>query len=286
MSRPELRNHKPPRLSQRQRDRAAVQRRHKFAEAYVALRENGKSDTAAAAEAALHCGYATGYAWHLINHPQVKAFVEGRVARHLERAEVNSEAILRYWWDIATCELPFPPAGPCRYCWGVDHQYQYTQSEARTALRKHTGDQLKKAVHLRVPFDDLGGTGFDRTKKPHPHCPECNGQGRNYLLVIDRDKLSHAQRHAIDEIRVHKDGSVSLKMRDRSRAMENLQNLMGLIQPRKPLEVLDPQRPLGENVDIVLQTAIDQGLLKMPLSPLPVLEHDGRTEQLADLDAG
>jgi len=265
-------------------------KRRKFAEEYLALRENGKIDATAIEEAAIAAGYkatsalSRGHA--LLRHPEVIAILDGAVTRHMERAEVNGETILRYWWDIATCEIPFPPAGACRYCWGEDHQYQYTLDEYRRAMRKHTSEQLKKSPHARVPFDELGGHGFDRTKKPHPYCTECNGEGRNYAFVVDRDKLTPAQRQAIDEVRVHKDGSVSLKMRDRSRAMENLQSLMGLIQPRKPLEVLDPQRPIEENVDILLQTAIDQGLLTRatPL-PLPVIEHDGRTEQLADADA-
>jgi hypothetical protein len=158
-------------------------------------------------------------------------------------------------------------------------------------MRKHTSEQLKKAPHNRVPFDDLGGIGFDRTLKPHPHCPECHGLGRNYAKTIDRDKMTEGQRAAIDEIRMHKDGTVSLKMRDRSRAMENLQQLMGLIQPRKPLEVIDPARPIEENVDILLQTAVDQGLINIAqpplLKPSPVIEHDdGSTEQLADAATG
>lgn len=266
-------------------------KRRKFAEEYVALREAGKQGAEAIEQAALAAGYAEKSALRLghmlLNHPDVQKIVEGAVARHMERAEVNGETILRYWWDIATCEIPFPPAGACRYCWGEDHQYQYTLDEYRRAMRKHTAEQMKKSPHARVPFDELGGYGFDRTKKPHPYCTECHGEGRNYVMVVDREKLTAAQRQAIDEVRVHKDGSVSLKMRDRSRAMENLQSLMGLIQPRKPLEVLDPQRPIEENVDILLQTAIDQGLLTRaaPPIPLPVIEHDGRTKQLADADA-
>jgi phage terminase small subunit len=271
--------------------REIQQRRKRFAEIFLTLREKGIGDTQAVRQAAMGVGYTKGSAQSMgskmLNDPFVRRIIEGAVARHMERAEVNGETIMKYWWDIATCELPFPPAGPCRYCWGEDHQYQYTLAEYRNAQRKHTSDQLKKSPHLRVPFDELGGIGFDRTKKPHPYCTECNGEGRNYMLVIDREKLTPAQRQAIDEVRVHKDGSVSLKMRDRSRAMENLQQLMGMIQPRKPLEVIDPQRPIEENVDILLQTAIDQGLINMqpPSVPTPVLEHDGPSEQLADADA-
>lgn len=268
---------------------AAQQKRMKFAAEYIRLREHEGNDAAAIRKAAVNAGYsqtsaqANGY--RLMKHPLVRKTIEQALQKHMERAQINGETILRYWWDIATCEIPFPPAGPCRYCWGIDHQYQYTQAEARTAMRKHTSEQLKKSPHLRVPFDDLGGTGFDKTKKPHPHCPECNGMGRNYVMVIDRDKLTVAQRAAIDEVRVHKDGSVSLKMRDRSRAMENLQQLMGMIQPRKPLEVLDPQRPIEENVDILLQTAIDQGLINVPQPALPVLDNAGSSAELADAAA-
>lgn len=267
-------------------------RQRQFAEAFITLRQKGVGDQSAARQAAVSVGYApsnaTQAAQKLLNQPVVRKHIDNAFAKHRERAQVNGETILRYWFDIATCELPFPPAGPCRHCWGQDHQYQFTLAEYRAALRKHTSDQMQKQPHQRRPFDDLGGTGFDKTLKPHPYCPECNGQGRNYILVVDRDKLTEAQRMAIDEVRVHKDGSVSLRMRDRSRAMENLQALMGLVQPRKPLEVIDPARPIEENVNILLQTAIDQGLLIMPQPSLPqsVIENEPEhTERLADADA-
>jgi hypothetical protein len=268
-----------------------LQKRRKFAAEFIRLRSQGTADADAIRQAAINAGVkpssASSTGHQMLKVPIVRQTIEQAFQRAAERAKIDSTAIMQYWHDIATAELPLPPAGPCRNCWGEDHQYQYTLNEYRTAMRKHTSEQLKKSPHLRVPFDELGGIGFDRNKPPHPLCPECNGQGRNYMMVLDRDKLTVGQRMAVDEVRVHKDGSVSLKMRDRSRAMENLQSLMGLVQPRKPLEVIDPQRPIEENVDILIQTAIDQGLVDMRQPALlpPVIEHDGSSEQLADADA-
>ena len=264
-------------------------RQQRFAEQYVALLAQGKRKTEAMTAAAIAVGYSPKTALHaasrLVNKPEIKAITERAIAKRADRLEVNGEAVMSYWHGIATCEIPLPPVGACRYCWGIDHQYQYTQDEARRAMRKHTADQLKRQPHERVPFDDLGGEGFDRTKKPHPYCPECHGVGKNYPMVIDADKLTPGQRASIDAITIQKDGSVTLKMRDRSRAMENLQSLMGMIQPRKPLEVLDPNAPIEENVNILLQTAIDQGLATLGRDAT-VIEHDaGATEQLADAAA-
>jgi len=264
-------------------------RRQRFTQEYLARLAAGDAKTVAFTQAAIAVGYAPKNAAvagaRLINRPEIKAIIEKAAAKGLARAEINGEAVARYWHDIAMTEIPLPPVGACRYCWGIDNQYQYTQDEHRRAMRKHTSDQLKRQPHERVPFDELGGMGFDRTKKPHPYCPECNGVGKNYPMVIDRDKLTEGQRHAIDAITIAKDGSVTLKMRDRSRAMENLQSLMGMIQPRKPLEVLDPNAPIEENVDILLQTAIDQGLATIG-RPAQVIEHDaGDTSELANAAA-
>jgi phage terminase small subunit len=282
----------PKPIPRAQKKRLLVQKKRRFAEVFLQCKQRGLGDNTAKERAVAAAGYKTTHALmqadKLLQDPLVKATVEQAVRKHMERAEVNGEAIMRYWLEIAMCEIPWPLAGPCRHCWGIDHQYQYTQAEYRTAMRKHTAEQLKKQPHNRVPFDDLGGMGFDRTKKPHPYCPECHGEGRNYARTLDPDKLTEAQRHAIDEIKVGKDGSVSLKMRDRSRAMENLQQLMGLIQPRKPLEVIDPARPIEENVNILIQTAVDQGLINVaqPLPLPPVIDNDGTAEQLADAATG
>jgi len=267
---------------------AVNNRRQRFTQEYIALLAQGKNKTEAMRAAAIAVGYSPKSAdvagARLVNRPEIRAITEKAIAKRQTALEVNGEAVMRYWRDIATSELPLPPVGACRYCWGFDHQYQYTQDECRRALRKHTADQLKRQPHERVPFDDLGGEGFDRTKKPHPYCPECHGVGKNYPMVIDAEKLTPGQRASIDAITIQKDGSVTLKMRDRSRAMENLQSLMGMIQPRKPLEVLDPNAPIEENVNILLQTAIDQGLVTLG-RPATVIEHDGATEQLADAAA-
>jgi len=278
--------------SRKAKDAALLQKRRKFAAEFIRLRNSGAADADAIKQAAINAGCkalnASSAGHQMLKVPIVRETIELAFQRAAQRSQIDSAAIMRYWHEIAIAELPLPPAGPCRNCWGEDHQYQYTLNEWRSAMRKHTGEQLKKSPHLRVPFDELGGTGFDKMKPPHPLCPECNGQGRNYVMVLDRDKLTPGQRMAVEEVRVHKDGSVSLKMRDRSRAMENLQSLMGLVQPRKPLEVIDPQRPIEENVDILLQTAIDQGLLDLqqPPSLPPLIEHDdGSSEQLADAAA-
>jgi hypothetical protein len=279
MSRPKL---APPYLRALRREKRlridqsnVVYRREVFAREFVLLRENGIGETKAWTQAAIAAGYSERTAHvqggQLLRRPEIKAIVDAHMKRHIKKFDLKAVTVLQYWYDIATAELPLPPVGACRHCYGQDFRYQFTLDEYRDKFRAHTRDQLRKEnANLRVPFDELGGTGFDKTRRPNPECPECNGTGIHHPLIIDREKMTAAQRFAIDEVRVHRDGSVSLKMRDRSRAMENLQQLMGMIQPRKPVEVLDPARPLEENVDVVLQTAIDQGLITSG----KVIEHD------------
>lgn len=244
-------------------------RRLRFVKAYP----TAKSGT----EAALLAGYApkaaSQQASYLLAIPLIREMIEQEMQRLLLRLELDSNVVVKYWWDIATAELPLPEVGACRYCHGIDHRYQFTLEEYRNGLRAHTAAQLKRPEGRRVPFDEQGGTGFDRRKPPDPNCPECNGLGVNYMPVIDRDKFTPAQRAAIDEVRVHKDGSVSLKMRDRSRAMENLQALLNLMPGKKQGE-LDPAAPLENQLDMLLAAAAAKGLIALPNAP--TIDHDPR----------
>lgn len=242
-------------------------RRLRFIKAYPTAR----SGTQAAILAGYEPKRASQQSSYLLAIPLVREMIEQEMKRLLLRLELDSNVVVKYWWDIATAELPLPEVGACRYCHGIDHRYQFTLDEHRNAMRAHTAAQLKLPGPRRIPFDELGGIGFDRRKKPDPNCPECNGIGVNYMPVIDRDKFTPAQRAAIDEVRVHKDGSVSLKMRDRSRAMENLQSLLN-IMPGKKQDELDPAAPLERQLDMLLTAAAAKGLIALPGPTM--IDHD------------
>lgn len=216
--------------------------------------------------AAIRAGYAESGAYvtgfTLLRRKDIQELVNTELAKRAERLDMSIDRVASYWLNLATVDpRRLAPRGSCRYCWGVDFQHQFTMNEMRLARQEHMRDQLKlKDPCNRREFDELGGDGYDKYRDPNPDCPECNGRG---IRVIDLDVLSDGEAALIAGITVMPNGSVTLKMRDQSRAMENLQMLLGYVRPRKAVPVLDPDMT-EEQLDAVLQAAVDRGQLRIP----------------------
>jgi len=180
------------------------------------------------------------------------------------RLQINADDVAQYWWDLATAdarELNPVLRGSCRYCWGVEHQYQYTENEWRIALRKHLVAQLKLPPASRRELDMLGGTGYNSTRDPHPECTECNGKGILVVSPLAIDNLSRGAALLFDGIKYTRDGGIEIKLRDRTKAMENFQDLLGFRRTRKPLDVFNPDEMTDEQLDAVLFEASEKGII-------------------------
>lgn len=173
----------------------------------------------------------------------------------------------KYWQMLAYVDVsqelnPIRQAC-CRFCWGQDHQYQFTLNEFRLARNNHLFNQLKiRDPDDRVPFDELGGMGYDIKKPPHPDCPECHGFGVTIVVPIDLSKLSQAAKMLYDGVHITKDGGIEYKFRSRDRAMENLQKILGFdVSERKKNPLKDIDALPDEVLDEAITDAFDKGLL-------------------------
>lgn len=235
--------------------------------------------------AAIRAGYAPSGAYNcgftLLRRSDVQELVNIELRKRAERVDVSIDRIAKYWLNLATVDpRSLIPKGACRFCWGVDFQYQYTLPELREARREHLTAQMKiKDQSRRVPFDEKGGDGYDRYREPNRECPACNGHG---VYMVDLDRLSEDQAALIAGYTVSPTGFVTLKLRDQSRAMENLQTLLGYVKRPRPLDVFDPDEMTEAQLDAVLQAAIDRGLIGLPAPEEgTVIEHD----EMADSEA-
>jgi phage terminase small subunit len=173
-----------------------------------------------------------------------KAIAEMR-AQTLEELQIEFSDIVRYWHNIATADArEFFPVACCRHCYGIEHQYQYTLDEFREARSAHLAKMQTLPPEQRVPFDERGGDDYDPRREPDPDCPECHGAGRIDMGLFDPRKLSPGAVALFDGLRQTKDGTIEIKLRDRSAAMVNLQRLMGFEVDRKivHLKELDPKQ--------------------------------------------
>ncbi len=135
--------------------------------------------------------------------------------------------IQQLWRDIALAdpnELIGLKVGCCRYCWGVNHQYQWREREYLEEVAK--AERLAKR-DPDYPFPDpTGGLDFNHTIAPNPECPECRGEGVDRVVARDTSKLSPGARLLYGGVKKKRDG-IELIIADKQKALENLTRMMG-----------------------------------------------------------
>ena len=77
--------------------------------------------------------------------------------------------------------------GPCRYCHGVDHRYQW-ENPLEIELQIKVMEKTQEMAAL-IPPSDEGGYGYSKLDQPHPECPECDGVGKPWIDIKDHTKV-------------------------------------------------------------------------------------------------
>lgn len=231
----------------------------------------------------------------LIRRPKVVLALHYLVKERARRIDIESDAIARYWYMLATAdarELTPMKRRCCRHCWGEDFQFQYTADELRRAKRAHITSWKKLNKRGEPPlFDEQGGDGFDQTRNPNSECTECNGVGVWNPETIDFDNLSEGALLLYDGMKVYKDGSVELKLRNRDVAMRNFSELMGFIKPRKGVWDFDFDTMDDKQIDALLNEARSRGLMSqdelaavIDVEPLPPREPSMKQAEAVEVD--
>ena len=205
----------------------------------------------------------------LVRQPRIRERIGEELLRMRDQARIHRDDVARYWLDIAYADvselLPFR-RGSCRHCHGIDHQHQMTLVEYRYRVNQHRM-YWQKMLRTMPPgseppmFDEMGGTGYDQTRPPNPDCPECHGLGILYPCPPDVDKLSRGARLALESVDVARDGTIRVKIRDRSRAMENFQQLLGFVKPKRAMWDFSFDDMTDEQLDALLGEAQSRGLI-------------------------
>ncbi len=188
----------------------------------------------------------------LVNDGIAAAIVKGR-AMIETKIMFDAEGIVNHWTQIALAdpnELTQNIHAPCRYCYGVDHQYQwktereFQEDKARVVFSLfHDDKERDKAmagliIDPRIP-DDAGGYGYRLIDPPNPDCPECSGYGIDITRMADTRKLSPAARLLYDGVKETKQG-IEIKMQDRGKAVENIAKHLGMFTGKVDPEETSP----------------------------------------------
>ena len=162
--------------------------------------------------------------------------IQNAIAKRKEElasaAAVTPELVLREWLAIATAdpnELCQVRKTCCRYCWGYDFHYQWTEGEYHRALQSALASEPPKPAP-----DGAGGFGYDQNRDPHPDCPECGGLGVLVDWLADTRKLSGKARKLYAGVKRTQHG-VQVLMRDQDAALTNLAKYLGMLIDRKEL---------------------------------------------------
>jgi hypothetical protein len=161
----------------------------------------------------------------LLRNAQVQAYLSERQKTLQERTEITQEMVLKRWWEIATADpndLVQYRRLCCRHCWGIDHLYQWTESEFQKA-QSDADENGKEAP------DGAGGVGYDVNREPNPECPECGGEGRGKIHVNDTRRLKGAARLLYAGVKSGKEG-LEVKMQDQAKALENVARHIGMFK--------------------------------------------------------
>lgn len=185
----------------------------------------------------------------LFKHPKVSLRYEELHSRLVKEAEdeciVTAKEVLKRWVDIAWAdpnELIHHRRVCCRYCFGIDHEYQWTdESEYQNAVEyaiKHTEEGKLPAL----PSND-GGYGFDETIRPHPKCPKCKGEGFGQVFAADTRDLSPQGKSLYAGAKQTVNG-FEIKMKDQDKALENI---------AKCLKMFDDNSNVNINVNLTFE---------------------------------
>lgn len=186
-----------------------------------------------ATKAAIRAGYAPTsapqHASKLLTDARIEARIEALRKERNERLNMTADDVVKALVSIVKADprkLTKLCVGPCRYCWGIDHAYQWrTLREYEDAQRKAEERQSKHMPTME------GGFGYNVTHKPNADCPECNGLGHRYTLFTPTDEIDGPEAVLFQGVKETRDG-LQFVMADKGKALERLADHLGIYDKR------------------------------------------------------
>jgi phage terminase small subunit len=199
-----------------------------------------------ATQAAIRAGYsgktANEQAARLLANVSVAAAIQRAQEKRSTRTQITQDMVLQKWWDLANVDandLVEYRRDNCRHCWGIDHQYQWTEAEFESANNEANENG-------KEPPDGIGGFGFIATREPNPECPECAGEGKGKIHVHDTRRLKGAARALYAGIQQGKDG-LKVLLEDRAKALDNVARHLGMFKEKVELTGKDGAPLIPDN---------------------------------------
>jgi len=191
-----------------------------------------------ATQAAIRAGYkektARAIGAENLTKPNIQAAIEEAMNKRAVKVEITAEQVLQRWIDIAFAdpnEIIHFRRVCCRYCFGVDHEYQWIDEkeyEATIAAIQAEAEMKDKLVQIPT---DIGGYGFDPLLRPHPKCPKCHGEGHGQLHINDTRDLSPRAKALYAGAKTTATG-LEIKFRDQDKALDSIARHLGMLKDK------------------------------------------------------
>jgi phage terminase small subunit len=190
-------------------------------------------------QAAIRAGYSAKTAneqgARLLANVSISAIIKARQQERSERTEITQDMVLNRFWKIATADprkLIEYRREACRYCYGLNHAYQWIDEAEYIEYAMHHGDMDANDPGFR---DSSGGYGFNPTITPHAKCPKCFGRGTGEVAPHDTRNLDEESALLYAGVKVTKDG-LEIKMHDQLKALENVARHLGMFTDKQEVK--------------------------------------------------
>ena len=193
----------------------------------------------------------------LLGNPRVAARIQELSNEKAEELGITASNVIERYWQIATTdtnELVQHRRRACRYCYGIDHRYQWFDDEEwQEACRK-----AEDADPPRKPPSNNGGYGYQRKADPIEDCPRCEGEGEGVVHVADSRRASPGAKALYAGAKQTKDG-VEIKTHDRLAALEKVAKHLGMLDTQKVSLDIEEGSPLAALIGRVAGSTLKPG---------------------------
>ena len=193
---------------------------------------NRENATKAAREAGWPESWAAEAGYRLLKDVDVQQMIMEQRARVAQAATITAADILRDWIELADADaskIVYVRRVNCRFCNGVDHQYQWNAREYAEAC-----DAAMRRKPPEALPDCAGGFWWRHNGEPHGGCPECAGEGIEDIFFRDTESLTGPERKLIAGIERTKDG-LKVKLKDQEAIRNQIAKYLGMLIERKEL---------------------------------------------------
>jgi phage terminase small subunit len=198
-------------------------------------------------QAAIRAGYspisAHDQAFKLLSNLEIMEAIDERLREVASAKALSAEWVLDQWRQIAIAdpaELIYVQIECCRFCFGLNNNYQWTEFEYREIVRaaqEHVcNSKCEQPCGKKCPPLALGGFGFTPHKTPNPDCPLCHGAGHERVVVTDTRSVRGPARRLYAGVQKTKDG-IKIMMRDQDKALDNIARYFGMLIDKKEISL-------------------------------------------------